>query len=122
VTCLSLCENDQYLVSGGKDTMLVVYEFENSNEYLTNNFKNIKYLTPKLILYGHDDEINDVIVNNDLNVVVSVSKDKTCIIHSLNKGKYIRTIKLKNNHTIDLVTISEDGYIILYSNSSKKFY
>jgi WD40 repeat protein len=92
VTCLALCEKDQFLVSGGKDTMLVVYEIE-KNLLSNNNFKNIKDLTPKLILYGHDDEINDVVINNDLNIVVSVSKDRTCIIHSLNKG--IKILKIR---------------------------
>jgi neurobeachin-like protein 1/2 len=120
VTCLSICELDQYLVSGGKDTMLVVWEIKQIiNSY---SFKSNKEVHPKMILYGHDDEINDIYVNNDLNIVVSVSKDKTCILHSLNNGKYIRTITLDDYSTMDLLTVSDDGWIIIYSKSSQKIY
>jgi neurobeachin-like protein 1/2 len=107
-------------VSGGKDTMLVVWEIKQIiNSY---SFKSNKEVHPKMILYGHDDEINDIYVNNDLNIVVSVSKDKTCILHSLNNGKYIRTITLDDYSTMDLLTVSDDGWIIIYSKSSQKIY
>lgn len=93
VSCLATDEN--YLVTGSNDTTLIVWEIQNEK---------VLFEKPKAILYGHEDEITCVAINNDLDMVVSGSKDKTCIIHTLN-GKYVKSINLPDNHSIDLISL-----------------
>jgi neurobeachin-like protein 1/2 len=73
-------------------------------------------LETRNILYGHEDEITCLAVSEDLDIVVSGSKDKTAIIHTLLNGKYVRSISLPNNESIDEIKISKQGNIVIYSN------
>ncbi|KAJ3199002.1 Neurobeachin-like protein 1 [Entophlyctis luteolus] len=44
------------------------------------------------IFYGHDEEVTCVSVSADQDLVVSGSKDGTCIVHALGSSQYIRTL------------------------------
>lgn len=77
---------------------------------------------PRHILYGHDDEVTCVAANADLDVAVSGSKDKTCIVHTLRQGKYVRTITLPTKSSIDRIAVSEDGYVVIYSREDLMLY
>lgn len=86
VTCLaSACDYDQYfLASGSRDCTIMVW----------NGIQVGKEdpLGKPQILYGHDDTVNSVAINAQLNIVVSGSNDGTIIIHSLRDFTYIRSI------------------------------
>lgn len=123
VTCCALCERDQVLVTGSRDTTIMVWSteaFESSNPQ------------PLQVLYGHDDEITCVAVSSDLDVVVSGSKDSTVIVHTLGEGAYIRTIKHPTQGCIDLLALASWaevdsiahglGNIIMYSRSDMMMY
>ncbi len=73
------------------------------------------YEKPRHILYGHDDEVTCVAVNSDLDVVVSGSKDGSCIIHTLKRGRYVRSIYPPDSGPLRWVGISSTGNIVTYS-------
>jgi len=70
---------------------------------------------PKHILYGHDDEVTCVAVNADFDLVVSGSKDGTCILHTCRKGRYVRSVYPPNGGALRWVGISSEGYIVTHS-------
>ncbi len=75
---------------------------------------------PKHILYGHDDEVTCVACHGDLDIVVSGSKDGTCMIHTLRSGRYIRSIIPPSGlnqgiGVIRYICISAVGHIATYS-------
>jgi hypothetical protein len=123
VTCCALCENDRILVTGSRDTTVMVWatqSFELSNPQ------------PLQILYGHDDEITCVAVSHDLDVVVSGSKDCSVIVHTLSDGAYVRTIKHPQQECIDLLAFAARaevdsiadslGNIVMYSKNDMTLY
>ncbi|EFC50489.1 predicted protein [Naegleria gruberi] len=124
VTCCSICEEDKYLVTGSRDTTVMVWDI------LTNDFFTSQQ--PSTILYGHDDEVTCVVVCNDLDNVISGSRDGTIIIHSLRRGKYIRTIKHPNGGCINSIAVAREckisqdievlGRICVYSNDDMILY
>lgn len=110
VTCLCLCPEGEYIVSGSKDTTVMIWSIEHRKS------ANVVNPEPLHILYGHDDEVTTVSASLDLDVVVSGSKDGTVIIQSLRKGKYVRTIRYPaDNATVDLVAVHPQGYVAMYS-------
>eukprot|EP00761_Pharyngomonas_kirbyi_P000202 gb/GECH01000202.1/.p1 GENE.gb/GECH01000202.1/~~gb/GECH01000202.1/.p1 ORF type:complete len:3078 (+),score=643.06 gb/GECH01000202.1/:1-9234(+) len=112
VTCLNICPEGDYVVTGSKDTTVMIWEIEQRKS------ANVINPEPFHILYGHDDEVTTVTASLDLDVVVSGSKDGTVIVQSLRKGKYIRTIHYPaNNATVDLVAIHPQGYVVMYSTA-----
>lgn len=113
VTCVAVDELDKMVVVGSKDTTLTVWDIDQ-----TGNSNKLPVSTqPRNILYGHDDEVTCVAVCGDLDIVVSGSKDRTCIVHTLREGRYVRTIKHPSGGVIDLVAVARDtGHIVIYSH------
>jgi WD40 repeat protein len=95
VTCCAICERDEVLVSGSRDTTVIVWDIRDIQRPIQTH-----------ILYGHDDAVICVAVNNDLDMVLSGSKDGTCIVHSLRMGNYIRTIRHPKGNPPSLVSIA----------------
>eukprot|EP01156_Anaeramoeba_ignava_P009867 Anaeramoba_ignava/a478356_75.p3 GENE.a478356_75~~a478356_75.p3 ORF type:complete len:190 (+),score=44.78 a478356_75:3985-4554(+) len=75
---------------------------------------------PRNVLYGHDDEVTCIDMRIDLDIIVSGSKDGTCIIHTLQKAKYIRSIIEPNSSPVKLLKILPNSHIVIYSEQSKK--
>lgn len=54
-------------------------------------------LSPFHIFYGHTDWVTAVDISNELDLVISGSKDGTVNIHSLQSGCYVKTLNFNNN-------------------------
>lgn len=90
VTCLTVCSeySSTWLITGSRDCTVMVWEVVGEKALPLSS-------TPLYILYGHDDAVNCVAVNLELDVIVSGSDDGSIIIHSLRDGgSYIRSIFL----------------------------
>jgi WD40 repeat protein len=121
VTCLAISQVGDVVVTGSKDTTVMVWAVQQyANAALTaanpaTNPDNYLLEKPKHILYGHDDEVTVVAVNSNLDVVVSGSRDGTCIIHTLRAGRYVRTIIPPDRAPVRWIGISCTGVIVTYS-------
>ncbi|KAJ3424666.1 beach domain-containing protein [Anaeramoeba flamelloides] len=109
VTTISFENN--ILVTGSRDTTVIVWEFLPKLNKVNN--------TPKQILYGHDDEVNCVDINYKHDLIISSSSDGTCIMNSIGSGQYIRTIYPKNSKNITFCKVLPNGMILLYSQIQK---
>jgi len=109
VTCLALSADGRTLVTGSRDTTLMVW-----NVWVKGNTCRIDE-TPLHILYGHDDEITCIAVNIELDLAVSGSRDGSCIVHSLRRGEYVRSIFIPKASPVSMIAVSSIGHIVLYS-------
>jgi len=82
VTCMTLSPDGSTLITGSRDTTLIVWELQN---YTVPD-------TPSHILYGHSDAVTACALSTGLDVCVSGAKDSAVIVHSLKKGRYIRSL------------------------------
>ncbi|XP_076823781.1 neurobeachin-like protein 1 isoform X1 [Clavelina lepadiformis] len=118
VTCLALDHGGTYLMSGSYDTTCIIWKLTQSGG--VSNGINAQFLH---ILYGHEDVVTSVVINSELDVALSSSKDGTCIVHTVRKGHYVRTIRpIANNpqsYAIPSVVMSDEGRIVLYARSRK---
>lgn len=117
VTCVAISRLGDILVTGSKDTTVMVWELDGGNPYLHDSEMSDSFLPdkPKHILYGHDDEVTCVAINGDLDTVVSGSKDGSCIIHTIGKGTYTRSIYPPGRGCLRWVGISSTGHIVTFS-------
>jgi len=118
VTCLAMASDGQTLITGSKDTTVMVWKIHNNNKSGAPRFADV----PDHILYGHDDEITCVDINVELDISISGSKDGTCIIHNLKHGEYVRTIYLPKQSPVSLIAITYQGYIVIYSQADLMIY
>lgn len=111
------------VVTGSKDTTVMVWQvnlvgggptraFYTERQYIDNVISD----KPLAVLCGHDDVVLCVSVKSELDLVVSGSKDGTCILHTLNQGRYLRTLHHPKGKSIDRLAVSVNGHIILYSH------
>lgn len=79
---------------------------------------------PFQILYGHTDEILSVGISTELDMAVSGSRDGSVIIHTIQKGQYLRTLRPPCESslflTIPSLAISWEGHIVVYSSLEEK--
>eukprot|EP00300_Choanocystis_sp_HF-7_P011055 c17284_g1_i1.p1 GENE.c17284_g1_i1~~c17284_g1_i1.p1 ORF type:complete len:899 (+),score=177.90 c17284_g1_i1:182-2698(+) len=133
VTTVAVTLRNTVVVTGSRDTTVMVWSEEKG-------LGAASWDRPRNILYGHNDEITCVAPNLELDVVVSASLDGTCIIHTLRRGRYVRTIphpaspaftaqqnrssighvRLQDsakarNFAIHLVCVSNSGEIVMFS-------
>ncbi|KAJ5068498.1 beach domain-containing protein [Anaeramoeba ignava] len=111
VTCVTIDDSDQFVVTGSRDGSVIVWRFNPKSGELEE--------TPLHVLIGHDDTVTSVDVDSDLDLVVSGSQDSTCILYSLSKGRYIRSIIRKENAPISRIKIISEGYIILFCSKNR---
>ena len=108
ITCLSLGKDGRTLATGSKDTTLAIWQLQ-----MRGNVHRVVE-RPSMILHGHNDEVTCVCINVELDVAVSGAKDGRCIIHSLRKGTFVRSMQ-PTNHALNLVSVAGDK-IVTYTS------
>jgi WD40 repeat protein len=89
VNCLAISKDygNRWLVTGSRDCTVITWDIQ-----VDPRSNNIASITPIRTLYGHDDAVNCLVVNPEIDMVLSGSDDGTMIFHNLRDGKYIRSV------------------------------
>ncbi|XP_060050086.1 neurobeachin-like protein 1 [Erinaceus europaeus] len=119
VTCLATDYCGLHLISGSKDTTCMIWQITQQGGVPVGLASK-----PFQILYGHTDEVLSVGISTELDMAVSGSKDGTVIIHTVQKGQYMRTLRPPCESslliTIPNLAISWEGHIVIYSSIEEK--
>ncbi|GMI06941.1 hypothetical protein TrVE_jg13060 [Triparma verrucosa] len=102
VTCLHLTHVHltPYLLTGSKDCTISIFPLLPTN---------LLPSTPLYTLYGHTEKINYLTTEPSLDICVSGSEDGNIIVHTLSKGKYVRTIDCNDNPNLNEVDYGGGG-------------
>ncbi|XP_028851764.1 WD repeat and FYVE domain-containing protein 3 isoform X2 [Denticeps clupeoides] len=82
----AICPNPKLIITGGTSTVICVWETGTSKE-------RAKSLTLKQALVGHMDTVTCLTASSAYHIVVSGSRDRTCIIWDLNKLSFITQLR-----------------------------
>lgn len=112
------------LASGSYDTTVMVWELcknrgeKKSRPSQTDSHRKdyIVVDSPFHILCGHDDVITCLFVSVELDIVISGSRDGTCIFHTLREGRYVRSICHPSGCALSKLVASSHGRIVFYSD------
>ncbi|KAJ0790760.1 putative transcription factor WD40-like family [Helianthus annuus] len=126
VSCVYVTSDGSILATGSYDTTVMIWEIlrtKNSEKRTRNiiptEFNNRKDCviadTPFHILCGHDDVITCLYASVELDLVISGSKDGTCVFHTLRKGRYIRSLQHPSGCQLSKLVASRHGRIVLYA-------
>lgn len=141
VTCLALSPDSNYLVTGSRDTTVLLWRIHRASishassisepstasgtptSASSNTLANIladksrrrRIEGPIHILRGHFKEIVCCCVSSDLGIVVSCSQSSDVLLHSVRKGRLIRRLVGVEAHAICL---SSDGIIMTWNKTS----
>ncbi|KAL8119165.1 BEACH domain-containing protein C2-like [Apium graveolens] len=139
VTCLSLSPDSHYLVTGSRDSTVLLWRIRrasaarsssqsevstgsvesssaNSNytaSILSDKGRSRRFEGPVHVLRGHLGEILCCSVSSELGIIVSCSKSSDVLLHSIRRGRLIRRlVGVKAN----LVCLSSYGIIIVWDD------
>eukprot|EP01059_Diplonema_ambulator_P001968 TRINITY_DN11622_c0_g1_i6.p1 TRINITY_DN11622_c0_g1~~TRINITY_DN11622_c0_g1_i6.p1 ORF type:complete len:3514 (+),score=1103.06 TRINITY_DN11622_c0_g1_i6:89-10630(+) len=114
VTCLAVDNANTHLVTGSKDTTLLLWTLR-----LRNSFP---LAVLKATLIGHADEVLCVDINTELDIIASGGADGVAILYDVCQGKYERTLKHPRGGKVNLIKITSQGTVIFYSKDDLFLY
>ncbi|XP_072570551.1 WD repeat and FYVE domain-containing protein 3 isoform X3 [Paramormyrops kingsleyae] len=82
----AICPNLKLVITGGTSTAICVWEMGTSKE-------RAKMLTLKQALLGHTDAVTCLTASSAYHIIVSGSRDRTCIIWDLNKLAFVTQLR-----------------------------
>ena len=111
-------EDDRFLYVGTTNGKLFVYKINKNAEDINDL---LKYQT---LLIDHSKSINDIYMDTKLNILSTVSSDKTCNLYTYPDLKLFRVISLHELNSLDNVFISNTPLpsIVIYSKNDSMFY
>ncbi|XP_011034742.1 PREDICTED: uncharacterized protein LOC105132766 [Populus euphratica] len=139
VTCLALSPDSNYLVTGSRDTTVLLWKihraFTSSSSSmsepstvtdtgtppaasratatnLAEKSKRCRIEGPIHVLRGHHREILCCCVNSDLGIVVSCSQSSDVLLHSIRRGRLIRRLVGVEAHS---VCLSSEGVVMTWN-------
>ncbi|KAF7097943.1 hypothetical protein CFC21_099720 [Triticum aestivum] len=124
VGCVAVSSDGNVVATGSYDTTVMVWHAfrgrPSERKMRTANFEisendHIIMERPVHILCGHDDIITCLFVSTELDIVVSGSKDGTCIFHTLREGRYVRSIRHPSGFGLSKLVATRHGRVVLYS-------
>ncbi|KAI3829204.1 hypothetical protein L1987_03321 [Smallanthus sonchifolius] len=142
VTCLSLSPDSKYLVSGSRDTMVLVWRIHRSPRFRScsmseppngtitptsvsattaascflDKIRRRRIEGPIQVIRGHLGEIVDCCVDSDLGAVASCSYASDVLIHSVSRG---RLLKKLHGVKADMVRLSRHGVVVMWNNTMR---
>ncbi|XP_021759768.1 BEACH domain-containing protein B-like isoform X1 [Chenopodium quinoa] len=125
VSSVAVSSEGSILATGSYDTTIMVWEVCRSrtvDKRVRSSQSDIvrkDYViseTPFHILCGHDDIITCLYVSMELDIVISGSKDGTCVFHTLREGRYVRSLRHPSGSALTKLVVSRHGRIVLYSD------
>ncbi|KAK1406699.1 hypothetical protein QVD17_38307 [Tagetes erecta] len=125
VSCVYVTSDGSILATGSYDTTVMIWEILRTKnpEKRTrtilptevNRKDGVIADTPFHILCGHDDIITCLYASVELDVVISGSKDGTCVFHTLRKGRYLRSLQHPSGCQLSKLVGSRHGRMVLYA-------
>nr|XP_027094520.1 BEACH domain-containing protein B isoform X2 [Coffea arabica]XP_027094521.1 BEACH domain-containing protein B isoform X3 [Coffea arabica] len=125
VSCIAVTSDGSILVTGSYDTTVMVWEVNRlrATEKRVRNAQaelprrdSVIAETPFHILCGHDDIITCLFASVELDIVISGSKDGTCVFHTLREGRYVRSLQHPSGCAISKLVVSRHGRIVVYAD------
>lgn len=138
VTCLALSPDSNYLVTGSRDTTVILWRIHRglsepstsatpasttsplaggSSNNFADNSRRRRIEGPIHVLRGHLREIICSCVSSDLGIVVSSSLSSDVLLHSIERGRVIRRLVGVEAHA---VCVSSEGVIMTWNKLNQK--
>lgn len=140
VTCLSLSPDSKYLVSGSRDTTVLVWRIHRSPRFRSGSMSepptgtvtptSVSATTaascfidktrrrriegPVQVIRGHLGEVIDCCVDSELGAVASCSYVSDVLIHSVSRGRLLNKI---HGVKADMVRLSRHGVVVTWNDS-----
>ncbi|KAJ6805209.1 BEACH domain-containing protein B [Iris pallida] len=125
VSCVAVTSDGSTIATGSFDTTVMVWKAYRgrSTDKRSRNLQSellrkdrVIIESPFHILCGHDDIVTCLFISLELDIVISGSKDGTCVFHTLREGRYVRSIRHPSGCSISKLVVSKHGRLVVYAD------
>ncbi|GAB2247807.1 hypothetical protein Droror1_Dr00007689 [Drosera rotundifolia] len=125
VTAVSVTSDGSIVATGSHDTTVMLWEVcqgrahdkrARSSQNELSRRETVVSRTPLHILCGHDDTVTCLYASSELDIVISGSKDGSCVIHTLREGRYVRSLRHPSGSPLSKLVVSRHARIVVYSD------
>lgn len=106
ISAVAFSEDGKYLVTGGRESVLVVYRIESDETVAQERSPCISFKLRRK-LYGHFAPITSICISRPWNIIVSGSADHSCIVWHLHKLQFIRQLSASLPAPVSCIAINE---------------
>ena len=114
ISCVSVCEECKIVACGSMDCRISLWQYDKE-----------MILTPSLdtggLIYGHNNEVVLLKIDEVLDVLVSVDKDGVVLLHEIRRGRFVMKIQvgLGREEDVSNLDIHENGLILVGTNENR---
>ncbi|XP_062852239.1 WD repeat- and FYVE domain-containing protein 4 [Trichomycterus rosablanca] len=105
------CPSSNIIITAGSSTVVCVWDVSVSKDKL-------KHMKLKQVLYGHTDTVTCIVVSEAHSVIISGSKDQTCILWDLEELNYIAQLPAHSSGVSALAINDLTGEIVSCSGTN----
>ncbi|KAL9252927.1 BEACH domain-containing protein [Drosera capensis] len=125
VTAVSVTSDGSIVATGSHDTTVMLWEVcqgrahdkrARSTQNELSRRETVVSRTPLHILCGHDDSVTCLYASSELDIVISGSKDGSCVIHTLREGRYVRSLRHPSGSPLSKLVVSRHARIVMYAD------
>ncbi|XP_038973687.1 BEACH domain-containing protein C2-like isoform X2 [Phoenix dactylifera] len=144
VTCLALSPDSKYLVTGSRDTTVILWRIHRMSPSHMNSVSEPSSTTPATpmspnagvsssnstpetrrhriegpmhVLRGHLGAVTCCSVSSDLGIIASCSNNSGVLLHSLRRGRLMQKLDIRE---VCAVCLSSQGVVLIWNKSEKK--
>lgn len=110
ISCLTVSEKLNLIITGSKDCRVIIWNFDPKMNFAIEQLQ---------ILYGHNNEVVSIEINDILNIIVSIDKDGYIMIHSIISLRFLKSFNVgkEEKDVISAVKIHPNGLILIHSKN-----
>ena len=114
IISIGVCEECKIIACGSKDCRISLWKYDK-------DFGLKLYMDGGGLIYGHNDEIITLKINEVLDILFSVDKDGILLMHEIKKGRFIRkvTLKMERDEYVNNLDIHDNGLILIGTTSCR---
>lgn len=116
INCIGVCEHCKIIACGSKDCRISLWKFDKDMGLKP-------YIEGGGLIYGHNNEIITLKINDVLDILVSVDRDGVVLMHEIRKGSFLRkvTLDMEREEYVNHLDIHDDGLILIGTNCFRVF-
>ena len=108
IISIGVCEECKIIACGSKDCRISLWKYDKDLGLRL-------YLEGGGLIYGHNDEVITLKINEVFDVLFSVDKDGILLMHEIRRGRFIRKVclKMERDEFVNNIDVHDNGLILL---------
>lgn len=118
IACIGVCEECKIIACGSKDCRISLWKYDKDM-----GFRIYTEAGGSGLIYGHNNEIITLKINEIFDILISVDKDGIVLIHEIRKGRFLRKIvlEMERDEYANHLDIHDNGLILIATTLSRIF-